>query len=248
MARARQSLCGQLCREHAGSNRCRGRAALPHRELTDPRDAERDARRDRDGDRVPHGRTIESEDLAGAARRPDGGEHALIPALEGDPVGHATERFVRDRDRGDHRSAVGLARVGGRQHGGNHVTRVAGSARGVGVVAVQVADENGVHEGRLICRRRRARAKDSHRRVPPHAGRDTSRDRRRLAVERAGRASQGVDQSALHLVHCLGREVVERQTTRVVAQELGRRIHENPPRHDGRHCTTRGVDAAGRPR
>ena len=148
VARPRHPLGRKLRCEHSGSNRGRRRAALPHRQLADARDAQRDAGRDGDGDRVAHGRAVQPEDRAGAAGRADRGEHALVPALQRDLIRHPAEDLVRRRDRGDHRPPVRSMSVGHREHRGDHVARMPGATSGVGVVTVQVADEHRVREGR----------------------------------------------------------------------------------------------------
>src|SRR5207244_9726297 len=135
------SLLSHYARNHSRADGGRRRAALPHRELADSRDSERHTGRDRDGNGVPDRRLVEPEDLAGAASRADGGEHALIPSLQGDSVRETAEHFVRGGDRRDDRSPIRSVSIARGQHGGNHVTRVARPPGCVGVVTVQISDE-----------------------------------------------------------------------------------------------------------
>ena len=53
----------------------------------------------------------------------------------------------------------------------------------------------------------------------------------RLAVERAGRAPERVDEGPLHLVNRLRGKIGVGQPVRVVAQVLGRGVHESLPSH-----------------
>jgi hypothetical protein len=59
-----------------------------------------------------------------------------------------------------------------------------------------------------------------------HSRSHAPRDGRRLAVERADPAPQGVDQRPLHLAYRLRGKVLVSQPARVVAQVFGREVHE----------------------
>ena len=217
----------QLRREHARPVRGGCRAALPHRQLADASDPERHARRDRDGDGVAQRGAIEPENLAGAAGGADGGEHPLVPALQRDRVREAAERFVRGGDGRDDGAAVRAAAVGHRQHRGNHVARVARPPRGVGVVAIQIADQHGVRERGEVRGRPLRRAENARRRGALDPRREAHGDGGRLAVERPGRAAERVDEGPLHLVNRLRGKIGVAQPVRVVAQVRGRGVHES---------------------
>ncbi len=70
---------------------------------------------------------------------------------------------------------------------------------------------------------------DASGRVTLNSRRDAQSDGGRLAIERAGRAPEGVDQRSLHLVDRFRGQICVAQSMRVVAQEFGRRVHETPP-------------------
>ena len=171
-------------------------------------------------------RGVQPEDPAGAARGADAVEHPLVPALEWHLVGQPAEDLVGQDDRGDDRAAVGAARFGGGEHGGDHVARMAGAPRRVGVVAVEVADERGVGEGGHVDRRPLPGAEQARGRLALCTERRPPRDDRGLAVEGADPTAQRVDQRALGLVDRLWREIRVAQPERVAAQVFCRGVHD----------------------
>jgi hypothetical protein len=146
-------------------------------------------RGDGDGNRVGQARPIEAQDLARTACRADAGKHPLIPALQRDLIGHPAEGLIGGDDRRDRGTSPVPLGVGDGEHRGDHVAGMARAPGGVGVVAVQVADQDGVREGRQIGRCRLPRAEDARRRLALHARGQAAGDGRGLGVERAGRAA-----------------------------------------------------------
>src|SRR5262249_46770755 len=123
-------------------------AAVPHRQLADPRHTKWNTGGDRDGDSVRHGLPVQSENHASPTGRADGRKHPLIPTLQRNLVRKATEHLVGRCDRRDHCSAICLVAAGHSQHAGNHVTRMARSSGSVGVVTVEIPNKNSICEGR----------------------------------------------------------------------------------------------------
>ncbi len=203
--RARHALRGEQRRQHTvagGVGECR---SLPHRELSGAGLTHRHVRHAGDALGVDQGRSVEAEQLSRPERRREGAVADVVPALRADApgVGQPTLDFVRD-DGGRNQVAAGRARRLARgEDRGQVVARMRRFLGEVGVVEVEVAEQDAVYEGRHVgtgaaaVERGRGRFGCDPRRHP-------LRHPRRVGAAGAERAAQGVDQSPLGLVydHC----------------------------------------------
>jgi hypothetical protein len=118
--------------------------------------------------------------------------------------------LVGDRKRGQQIAAGASGELGGRQHGGEVVTRMAGLAGcEVGIVEVEVADERPVVEGRTIGRAPAATDERAERRAAELLGVGADGEHR-LRPERADRAAERVEHAQLQLLARFARELLER--------------------------------------
>ena len=212
--------------EHAVARGVSGGGALPHRQFAAARRVQRNVRGNakRDGLRDPI--AVEPEHLGRADRAADRRVEHVIEAV----IAHAdgTEQravdFISEHDAGDRRGPVCAGEVGRRQHRGNHVARMAAAA-GKHVVAVEVARHHAVGEGRELRQRALPGAEHAGPARHAHALGKRPRDAARRLVECAERASHGIDDAALALMHDIGRQVGIGQGDGVVCNSARGRIH-----------------------
>ena len=153
LGRAGDAAGGEEGRLDGAEGRERKREPFPLRERARPGHAQRVQRRARDRDRVRRLRLAETQRLRRPGRGGIGALRGVVEALR------PHRRFVRepalnlvgDRERRQQLPSGRLRVLGGREHGCEVVTRVAGlTGREVGVVEVEVAHQRAVQERRAI--------------------------------------------------------------------------------------------------
>ena len=143
-----------LAREHRGEHRRahreRRRAALHHRQLPPPADAQRQVDGDRQRGRVGQLSCVEAEELPDRERHRGRHERALVEAevADGNLGAEAAEQFVGQCHRGQHLDACGPGDLADGQDAGHHVAGVAAAAGLHAVIPVVRADHDGVGERR----------------------------------------------------------------------------------------------------
>jgi hypothetical protein len=223
--RTRHPLCGEKRRQDAVARGVGEGRSLPHRELAGAGLAHRHVRHGGDALRVDEGGGVEAEQPSRPERRREGAVADVVPSLGADApgVGQPALDLVGE-DRGRDQVAAARARDLRRcQDRGPVVARVGRLLREVGVVEVEVADQDAVHEGRHVgagaaaVERGRGRLRRDPRRHP-------LRGTRRLASPGAERTAERVDQPPLGLVDHELRELLEADPDRVVGEPLRERF------------------------
>ena len=237
------ALLGQERREEGVARRVGGRGALPHRELPRARLPHRRVRRHGQGDRLGGALRVQAEQARRAAGDRQRDVVDVVPAV-GAQAGAVAERdadLVGDRDGVDQRGAAQPAPLRQGQQRGDDVAGVQRLQREVGVVEVEVANQQAVDEGGAL-RRRPPRRPADRRAVRQREGRGVGRRAPPgVAVERGNHHAARVDHAPLDLLRHLGRRGdvpvggIAREQPLVRVARLG---HPAP-------CTARGAPNRG---
>ncbi len=176
--RTGQPFGGQEGGEDAVPRRVGERAALPFREFARPRLTQRDVGRARQVERLRDFVGIEAQQLGRRRGRRERTVRDVIPSVLADRggVAHPALDFV-SKDRGrDQIAALGPGDLAHCEHGGEIVARMGRLERQIGVVVIEVAEEDAVGEGRQVGARLAASAEEARARFGRDPRRDTPRD------------------------------------------------------------------------
>ncbi len=217
---------GEQRGEHAVARGVSSGGALPHRQFAAARRVQRDVRGHRKRDRLRDPIAVEPEHFGRADRAADRGIEHVIEAM----VAHAggvkqrAVDFIAEHDAGNHGGAVRAGKIGRGQHRRSHVARMAAAA-GKHVVAVEIARHHAVGERRKLRQGALFGAEHTGPARHAHALGERPRDAARRLVECAERASHGIEEVALALMHDVRRQVGKGQVGGVARDSACRGVH-----------------------